>query len=683
MAYTQAQLNQMVQQAQAKGIDPARIQNALRNTIARQGQAPAQQPHQRNLIAQLAPLLGSIGGGVVGSVVAPGFGTAAGGAAGGALGEALAERLSGENYNAGNILREGAFGSLGGLGEAFQAARGAGTVAKAAKVGSGLAKVAKAAPLAEEAAARTLSSAFPVGKALSREVNPIQTAKDILKYNIKNGAGTASDWQKVIDSVTGSNGLLSKSVRETVGNIKSPINLDNVQKSFRNILETTSGLDEATVVRERNILSRLIGPNLGKMNATDAFDVMRKIESKVADLRMQAGKNIVNRSDYGALAKAYQAAKEEIMNSFEQAAAKTGAKAIVSPEALSKLSKISPQLAQEAANAKSFAELRKIQSPFVRLGKMINESSAEGILPNAGRQLASNLVGTGVGSAMGGIPGAVIGSALSPVIETGFNAARTPVMTQLSKLLQKSGSLPSLPPAIGTAARVGAGQVAGNAVFGNGQPQQPQDQSMMYQQPQMQDYGQMQGQQSGQQDQQQQQLFLAAMLSDLQRTGGKNIAKIQAVAQFAGAGKAKQSKLSDTAIKQVSDTQNAIQSLGNLQGVLGNTTGFNIPGVGYRVTLPTEETKITQAQIDRVRQMVGKALEGGKLTDSDYAKYEKILPTIHDAPNVAQAKIQSLIQALQNQLQSYTSLQNSRGSGQFQDPYSSMVSGLNSSLSGY
>ena len=59
------------------------------------------------------------------------------------------------------------------------------------------------------------------------------------------------------------------------------------------------------------------------------------------------------------------------------------------------------------------------------------------------------------------------------------------------------------------------------------------------------------------------------------------------------------------------------------------------------------ESKQQQAKIDLVKQIIGKALEGGVLRKEDEIKYAKILPSIGDADSVAQAKIDNLIQLLE------------------------------------
>lgn len=58
------------------------------------------------------------------------------------------------------------------------------------------------------------------------------------------------------------------------------------------------------------------------------------------------------------------------------------------------------------------------------------------------------------------------------------------------------------------------------------------------------------------------------------------------------------------------------------------------------------EAKQKQAVIDRVKQVIGKALEGGVLRKEDEYKYEKILPTIKDTAELVRSKLDGLEAAL-------------------------------------
>ena len=74
--------------------------------------------------------------------------------------------------------------------------------------------------------------------------------------------------------------------------------------------------------------------------------------------------------------------------------------------------------------------------------------------------------------------------------------------------------------------------------------------------------------------------------------------------------------------------------------------GALLPNVVTEVTGLGSEAKSKQATIDRVKQVIGKTLEGGVLRKEDEAKYERILPTIADPPEVVKAKLDGLDQAI-------------------------------------
>jgi len=74
--------------------------------------------------------------------------------------------------------------------------------------------------------------------------------------------------------------------------------------------------------------------------------------------------------------------------------------------------------------------------------------------------------------------------------------------------------------------------------------------------------------------------------------------------------------------------------------------GASMPNVVSEVTGWGADAKSRQAVIDLAKQIIGKGLEGGVLRKEDEAKYARILPTIGDAPDVAQAKFESLISVL-------------------------------------
>lgn len=73
--------------------------------------------------------------------------------------------------------------------------------------------------------------------------------------------------------------------------------------------------------------------------------------------------------------------------------------------------------------------------------------------------------------------------------------------------------------------------------------------------------------------------------------------------------------------------------------------GAAIPGATY-LTGWGADTKSRQAVIDRVKQIIGKSLEGGVLRKEDEEKYKRILPSLDDPADVAQGKIDGLEEAI-------------------------------------
>lgn len=97
----------------------------------------------------------------------------------------------------------------------------------------------------------------------------------------------------------------------------------------------------------------------------------------------------------------------------------------------------------------------------------------------------------------------------------------------------------------------------------------------------------------------------------------------------------------------IADIDNSIAMLDSLKEGIGKTgassyLGAHTPGFITEATGIGSDAKSRQAMINGAKQIIGKALEGGVLRKEDEAKYDKILPTIYDPPDVAQSKIDGL-----------------------------------------
>ena len=118
--------------------------------------------------------------------------------------------------------------------------------------------------------------------------------------------------------------------------------------------------------------------------------------------------------------------------------------------------------------------------------------------------------------------------------------------------------------------------------------------------------------------------------------------------------KAAVKKMPAGSAETLADLQTGLDDLQTLRTTLGEEGGTGIvsragAALPFGVTELTgwgADAKARQATIDRVKQVIGKALEGGVLRKEDEEKYKKILPIISDAPSVAKAKIDGLEAAL-------------------------------------
>lgn len=127
------------------------------------------------------------------------------------------------------------------------------------------------------------------------------------------------------------------------------------------------------------------------------------------------------------------------------------------------------------------------------------------------------------------------------------------------------------------------------------------------------------------------------------------IATDLAKAGFGGFGK----QLSGTEITKLANSKTAIQSLGELQGLLKQNEQYVGPIAGLQRFLPYSDARKIQANINLVKQRVGKELEGGVLRKEDEEKYKQILATLADEPSTAAYKVDNLIRTVQRDLDTY------------------------------
>jgi len=111
--------------------------------------------------------------------------------------------------------------------------------------------------------------------------------------------------------------------------------------------------------------------------------------------------------------------------------------------------------------------------------------------------------------------------------------------------------------------------------------------------------------------------------------------------------------MSQADITKITDFQSGLSSLTELRKTISDNLQYVGPISGFQAINPWSKARQVQANIDKVKQTVGKALEGGVLRKEDEEKYKKILSTINDTPETATYKIDSLKSSLERDLANY------------------------------
>jgi hypothetical protein len=119
--------------------------------------------------------------------------------------------------------------------------------------------------------------------------------------------------------------------------------------------------------------------------------------------------------------------------------------------------------------------------------------------------------------------------------------------------------------------------------------------------------------------------------------------------------------LSTAEIDKVAETEKALSDIEVLTGSIDKNLQYIGPISGFQRLNPWSKANQLQADINRIKQTIGKALEGGVLRKEDEDKYKKILPTMNDTETTARYKLQQLNDTLKNDLSRYTSLLQSGG----------------------
>lgn len=113
--------------------------------------------------------------------------------------------------------------------------------------------------------------------------------------------------------------------------------------------------------------------------------------------------------------------------------------------------------------------------------------------------------------------------------------------------------------------------------------------------------------------------------------------------------KTTKSKATNAQVNQIADIKNSYNMLDEAaKSIQSNPNLFGpVKGTLAKLNVYDPEAQTTNAQFDIIAQIMGKALEGGKLTDQDILRYRKMLPSITDTPKTALGKIAKVKRMIQ------------------------------------
>lgn len=632
-------------------------------------------------------LAGAAGGAALGSVV-PGVGTVIGGLLGGILGGAggSAAGQVGENVITGekDVLKDvGSEALMGGLLSAppIRATKGliaggkvllgagenlAGATVKnafeQAFLKPGIISTAGK-NLVGNIASKTYSNAFTVPRKLATQLNPEQVSKELMQYGI---SGSLDKIGKTSNNVMST---LGKVVDNSVSGIGGQIKIGDPIEVANNALKgvAINKIDRKALMSELTDIGAS-GTLPGYASPSSLMETARTLEKK-GFARINAGNSALNPNPTSVeIGNAYiQAAKEIEDNIYKQVNSAGSLKGLQTPEMAKQLNSMAKGLGDKFLAAKSVGEVRSLMSPFVRANKLIGLTEDQAL--SAGTQglggMTGRIGGAGVGFGLGGVPGAVGGFLAEPVIAGATQASKAPIATNVGRGLNMAAN--AITPSAGSATRgvlpTAASQIIGRQAFGQPQTTAPMGQTTSAQGSSLFSQ-QISGQSQPQSDMttgttSQSPYPREALLYDMQRdpqNADKYMAYYKQFEELYPTAAAK--TFSSAAAGTMSDFQSSLNELNNLTQEIATGKGTVDPIFGrIRSLNPYDVDQQTlQAMIDKTRQIVGKALEGGVLRKEDEEKYKRILPTTSDTKEVALNKIQMIKSQLGSKLQDYSSL---------------------------
>jgi CHAD domain-containing protein len=604
--------------------------NTLQEYQAYQAQNATEQPKKsKNFLLDQISTVGGILGGIGGSFIAPIAGTAAGAGAGSALGEAIENLIMGEDIGK-NVLKEGALGAVFGAGP-IKLLKGAGAGASALIKGAGGAAAKQA---AKTAAMTPLKQT--VGKALLGASDDLAvktfrfTPSQLASFKAKFG----EDAGKVIKKYGFSNAddIIAKGI-------------DPLKQQFNQNIGNIAGVSKESL--KSNFQTKI--SKLLQSKSSDQRALGKQLQKESNSILKGYG-DVIDANELNAVKKEF----DSLVNYTSQ---------VANPAKYGVNKRVADTLRQTLQQADETGTLKNIGLEINKLSQLSKSAAKQAELGRGSLPLGlSSLLGASAGGAAGGGPlGAVGGLVASKAINS--QAGRTAAMKGAEVLGNKLVSSPIIGnTAKGIAGRVGVAGAAGSLLKGQDSGMSSASDTMMNPMTNAN-----MGSQYTQQAQSSNPYPREALMYDMQRDPANADKYVSYYKQFQELFPEQTNKEYSSVISgNISDFQSSLNELSNLSAAISSGKGSTDPIMGRLRSLNPYDTEqqTLQAMIDKTRQIVGKALEGGVLRKEDEEKYKKILPTTSDTKEVAMNKIAMITSQLSQKMQNYSSLVGAGGQSQ-------------------
>lgn len=655
-------------------------------------QAPKQQTRGRGgFLSSLISEGGAVGGAALGTALLPGVGTIVGGGLGAVLGRLTENKVRDDRLGVGDALKEGALETaLLGAGKAYKAVKGARAASKglgaADDVARGTSRISRAGRRVEQAGNDLLGTQANLTRPELRKIGVVRPGDVIGEVQKRTGIKNLDTAAVVANNVTGSNGVYSELVRNAIGNTPG-VDIGDLRKVADDLLTNKAALltpsQRKNVIEQvKNTLVKSYGGSSGSLNPLanplEAFESANMFRGLARQLDSVPTKTEVGRQ----LSGVYKGLAESIEKRLYSASGLDEGIRLAIPDRVADLRNLAAKaatksertaytrLADELSKVKSIKQARSLQKAFVDVSN-IDEATARA-MSGAGARVGDQMQGLGKLVQRPTNLLAVPLNATTPTV--GAGAAR------VGRAMQGAGGLmPQLP---GRAGQAVAGGVSGakaslaEGLLNPGMPpvEQPQPDAIEGEVLSAGGSAGMMGNAPGQMPSATSSSPFApenveANVGAILEQGGnfsdvaEYLSLVEALQGIRGSG-GSDVKLNNTAVTRIADYESGISALSDLEQRISGS-GANNPIIGdLRRRLPWDtEAQDLNSIIRTVRQMVGKALEGGVLRREDEIKYEQMLPKMGDSDAVARAKIENVRNLLQSNLNQFMQAQAAYGGG--------------------